>query len=590
MITKPRRRLRLTGRTLVNKCLIGFALSCAALCSPNAFAFVDGANRTLSQWGSFGEWTLANPSFSGNPFDVEASATFRHTASGTQITTQMYYAGDNEWKFRFTATLTGEWQLTTSAADADLDGWNGQVNVPNRANRNGFVGQSNNSWVHGATGEALLPNYVMYAGPHYFRTNTALIDADINRFLDTHGFTGFHIPVYCRWFDINTARCSEVSNSDPDMATFAALETIIERVYARGGVVHIWAWGDSGRQQNVRSLNSQGGINGTADRRLQRYLAARLGPLPGWTMGYGYDLFEWVNGNQLTQWHDRMQDLFGWRHMLGARSNTNSFGQLSEAMDYSSYETFEPTYDLYRTSFTQRASKPSFSEDRFRFRGNDQRSKDYTFDQMRLGMWDSVLAGGVANIWGNLTLDNGVTYDEGINEAIRPSNSFPNAAALRTFATFFENRFEAGMVPCNGDADGLCQRLPNNSARTVFARSTSNIDLDLRSMTGSINIRAVDTERAYSEVDMGNFSASNVTVNLPYNSDWALAIGWESSTTAAPPPPTPTPPPPPTPTPPPPTPTPPPAPTPTPTPPPSVDTIAPQRVENISISGLESDQ
>ena len=577
MITKQQRRPRQAAWAVIRNGLIAAALSCASLYTAHAFAFVDGPNRTLSQWGSFGEWTLANPSFSGNPFDVEATATFSHNATGTQITTEMFYAGNNQWKFRFTATLQGNWQLTTSAADADLNGWTGQVNVPSRANRNGFVGQSNNAWIHGATGDALLPNYVMYAGPHFFRTNTALIDADINRFLVNHGFTGFHIPVYCRWFDINTDRCPEVSNADPDMATFAALETMIARVYERGGVVHLWAWGDSSRQQNPTSLNSQGGINGTADRRLQRYLAARLGPLPGWTMGYGYDLFEWVNGSQLTVWRNRMQSLFGWRHLLGARSNTNQFDQLSEAMDYSSYETFEPTYDLYRTSFTQRPTEPSFSEDRFRFRGNDQRSKDYTFDQMRLGMWDSVLAGGVANIWGNLTLDDGFTYDEGINEAIRPSNSFPNATALRTFATFFENRFEVGMVPCNEDANGLCQRLPNNSARTVFARATSNINLNLSSMTGSIRIRAVDTARAYSEVDMGSFSATNVTVNLPYNSDWALAIGWDSATSAPPPAPNPTPPPPP-------------EPTPEPVPPPAVDTIAPQRIENVSVTGLGSDQ
>ena len=567
-------RISVTGlsRNLQSRLLV-LVLCCASAWAPQALAFVDGSDRTLSRWGSFGEWTLSNPSFSGNPFDLIASATFTHGATGTSITTGMFYAGNNQWKFRFTPTLTGTWQLNTNAADSDLNGWSGQVTVPNTASRNGFVSQSNNSWIHSATGEAFLPNYVMYAGPHFFRTNTALIDGDINRFMVNHGFAGFHVPVYCRWFDINTARCSEVSNTDPDMNTFAALETMIRRVYERGGVVHLWAWGDSGRQQNPTSLNSQGGINGVADQRLQRYIAARLGPLPGWTMGYGYDLFEWVNGSQLTSWRNRMQSLMGWRHLLGARADTNQFNQLSEAMDYASYETFEPTYDLYRTSFTVRPTKPSFSEDRFRFRGNDQRAKDYTFDQMRLGMWDSALAGGVANIWGNLVLSDGVTYDEGINEAIRPSNSFPNASALRTFATFFENRFAVGMIPCNADADGLCQRLPNNSARTVFARSTSRIALNLSSMTGPISIRAVDTTRTYSEIDMGSFNATSVTVNLPYTADWALAIGWDSASTPTPPAPTPPAPTPPAPTPP--------APTPS--------NPAPERIENVSVSGLDSD-
>ena len=137
---------------------------------------------------------------------------------------------------------------------------------------------------------------------------------------------------------------------------------------------------------------------------------------------------------------------------------------------------------------------------------------------------------------------------------------------MRIFATFFENRFAVGMVPCNTEADGVCQRLPNNTARTVFTRNTSNINLNLSSLNGPVAIRAVDTQRAYSEVAMGTFDATNVTVNLPYNSDWALSIGWETSASTAPP-----------------------APAPGPTPaPPANDTVAPEQVENLGVSGLES--
>ena len=166
----------------------------------------------------------------------------------------------------------------------------------------------------------------MYAGPHYFRSNIGLIRSDISRYLTTHGFTGLHVPVYCRWFDINQASCANVANSNPDLDTFNALETLIREVYYAGGTVHLWAWGDSGRQQNPTLLSSEGGINGPADLRLQRYIAGRLGPLPGWTMGYGYDLFEWVGGGELSFWRNHMHNLMGWAHLLGARGSTNSFG------------------------------------------------------------------------------------------------------------------------------------------------------------------------------------------------------------------------------------------------------------------------
>lgn len=148
----------------------------------------------------------------------------------------------------------------------------------------------------------------MVSGPHNYYNNPGRIDAEIQTFLVQHGFNGFHTPVYCRWLNIEQTSCSQ-NNADPDPRTFEALESLITRVYNAGGVVHIWVWSDNSNGGNPNSL--PGGINGEVDRRLQRYIAARLGPIPGWTMGYGFDLWEWTNGNQLTTWHDYMQTHFG---------------------------------------------------------------------------------------------------------------------------------------------------------------------------------------------------------------------------------------------------------------------------------------
>lgn len=503
------------------------------LISLNASAFTDGADRTVSRFGEYAEWTLTNSSFGGNPYDVQANAVFVHDNSGERRTTPMFYAGANQWKFRFTGTRTGRWSLTTVSNDPELNGASGSVNVIGNSPYKGFVQATGGQWTRSATGEAFVPQYVMYAAPHYFRTNTALINADIDRYLKGFGFTGFHIPVYCRWFDINEQRCSDVGDANPDPATFDALEAIIQRVYQSGETVHLWAWGDSGRQQNLTQLSGgEGGINGPADLRLQRYIAARLGPLPGWTMGYGYDLFEWVGGGELTFWRNNMNNLMGWSHLLGARGSTNSFAQPSEAMDFASYETHRPTYSAYRLSVSQRPNKPAFSEDRFRFRGNGQRAKDYTLDEMRLGMWHSAIAGGVANIWGNSTAADGVTYDEGINEALRPSNSFSNADALRTYRFFVDRYYELGMINCDQEADAPCQRRANNSARNLFKENANNIQVDLSGHTGARSVTAVDTRRAWAPVSLGNVDAGNVQISLPYVSDWAVSIGGDSAAAA----------------------------------------------------------
>lgn len=556
---------RLAARILAT--LLSLGSLAGVLGAPAALAFIDGADRTVSRLGEFAQWTLSNPSFGGNPYDLQANATFVHSASGEVRSTPMFFAGGNQWRFRFTATRLGTWTFSTVSNDADLNGFSGSVTVSGNSPYKGFVQANSANWTRSANGQAYVPQHVMYAGPHYFRTDASLIQNDINRFLaNGHGFTGLHVPVYCRWFDINQPRCTDVADSNPDPATFDALEALITRVYYAGGTVHLWAWGDTGRQQNPTQLRTEAGVNGPADLRLQRYIAARLGPIPGWTMGYGYDLFEWVGGGELTFWRNNMHNLMGWSHLLGARGGTNSFAQPSEAMDYASYETHRPTYSTYRLSASQRPNKPAFSEDRFRFRGNSQRSKDYSFDEMRRGMWHSALAGGVANIWGNLTSD-GSTYDTLINEGVRPSSSFPNADELRTYRTFMDNYFQAGMQNCDGEADAACQRNSNNSARHLYKQDTNSISVDLSAHTGSRAVTAVDTRRAWAPVGLSEAAGGNVQISLPYVSDWAVNIGGSGSV-------------------PPPTTTPPPAPEPPPTPPPVgpvLDTVPPGTVRSLRV-------
>jgi len=48
------------------------------------------------------------------------------------------------------------------------------------------------------------------------------------------------------------------------------------------GAHPLWAWGDEQRRMTPKRW----GINGKVDRRLQRYICARLGPLPGWSIAF----------------------------------------------------------------------------------------------------------------------------------------------------------------------------------------------------------------------------------------------------------------------------------------------------------------
>ena len=79
-----------------------------------ASSIISGAELTEkagTQWGPTIEWTVENPSWQGNAFDVVAKVRFVHQSSGQTRTTEMFYAGGTQWTFRFTGTRTGRWSF-----------------------------------------------------------------------------------------------------------------------------------------------------------------------------------------------------------------------------------------------------------------------------------------------------------------------------------------------------------------------------------------------------------------------------------------------------------------------------------------------
>lgn len=113
-----------------------------------------------------------------------------------------------------------------------------------------------------------------------------------------------------------------------------------------------------------------GGAMNDADRRNLRYLAARLGPIPGWSMGYGYDTenLRTVSGAQLDQWKAYLKEHLGWDHFIGTRVGFDEGGPKGGPKppldknrnapigdeycswlggDYLGYTSYRPLYDRY---------------------------------------------------------------------------------------------------------------------------------------------------------------------------------------------------------------------------------------------------
>ncbi len=486
-------------------------------------------DRTGTQWSPYLEWSMKNPTYSGNPYDLIATAAFVHSTSGKSHTTEMFYDGDNTWKFRFTGTQTGKWTFITSSSDGDLNGHSGTVIIkPNlNTNMHGFVTKFGNKWGWQGTNEAFVPQLVMYKDPNKYYNQPDMVDADIQTFLVEHGFNGFHTQVWNRWFHIDNERNNYSTVSNPDPRTFEALELLITKTHSAGGLVHIWMWGAA--LPSDRHTGPKGGVNGVIEKRLQRYIAARLGPIPGWTIGYGYDLDKWVTAAQLKEWRDYFHDHFGWAHFVGGRAGGPNSGldhseyiAWNASLDFSSYEHHRPSYEVYVAAMRAVPGQPAFSEDRFRIRlGSPFGNKDYTAGSTRRGLWHSTLAGGVANIWGNM-----VDPDTGKNAYINgPSFPYPNPELIKTYAKFFKNRFMQDMERDENITDGLSLKCSTNTHYIFYKDSTDTIQMDLSGMNGAQPAVAVDTRKNYTEINLGLLRPANKTWTAPYSSDWAIAVG-----------------------------------------------------------------
>ncbi len=511
-----------------------FTACIVAVCvfSPVSSMAADLGTMQGTQWSPYLQWTLANPNWNGNAFDVQATVEFTHKASGEKRRTEMFFVGGKSWAFRFTGTKLGVWSFTTSSEDEDLRGHTGKVMIaPNpRADAHGFLKKFGGKWGWQGTENVFVPQLDMWDyitgsnSPHVFYDKPEPVNRAIEQSILDHGFNGFNVPVIGgRWFDLDAASDRvEAKMTEPDLRTFEALELLITKTHEAGGLVHIWPWGDHSRSQTPKSLT--GGIGGAIDQRLQRYIAARLGPLPGWGMGYGFDLDEWVNASQVKAWRDSMHRHMGWKHFLGGRPvgpnrGTDHTGNAAwnKGLDYSSYEHHRPTYEVYVAALQALPGQPVMSEDRFRIRTGRYPEKDYSEELTRRGLYDSTMAGGVANIWG--------THPD-----LSPGGVFRNKDQIKTYSIFFHDkgRFLADMAPANELSDDANTRilLSAGSQRLVLYRENADaMHVDLSTMPGPQPAVAVDTRKAYAEIQLGDLHAKAQTIKLPTTSDWVVAVG-----------------------------------------------------------------
>ena len=553
------------GKCRFNVCLTScLVLTSAAGLFGNGVRAEDLGNRSTRMWECV-EFTLTNPTWSGNPFDLVATATFTH-AGETRIT-EMFYAGSDTWKFRCTGTRIGVWKVSTSCSDADLNGHTGSVSVTPRANssRKGFLTHVGNKYAIMEEDIDHLKGYVYQVfmnqqdyeqqHKHFSRilghpSRSDLI-ADYWNNTRENGFNIYFFAVFYSWFRMGALSINDFSGSadpdldQPDLALFDTLESAIKYAHRRGGRTHIWAWGDNDRKQTPNYLGDR--FRGQRHRRLIRYIAARLGPLPGWSMNFGFDTVEMPHAEADTAWWaDQMNRTMGWPHILTSRGWENdSFGSNSYAgfggnpYDLETSDKGPADYQEIRKHMETHKSKHSIYEERHTYNRwkcwpHPVRNPDRLNETgCRRLIWWEAMAGGMGGFFGH--------FSERFN-AYGPFN--PNGPcgyhpdslkqAFRTFREFWKDgRLKLSMAPDNSrvsGATGYCLVAVNGKHFVFFVEDADSVTIDLKGMSGSQPVVLVDAKAGYDEIDKGSLRAGVHTIRLGPTSDWALAVGKFSAT------------------------------------------------------------
>jgi len=468
------------------------------------------------------EWEEDVDIYLENPFDIEAEVTFTHQESGEERRTFMYYKGADTWGFRFTGTRVGEWRYRTSSEEGDLDGLDGVIYVAENPDPDakGFLTHVGNQFAiqTGSNGELSAHVFTVYMNlmdekpelePSIYRGRRYIFEELLTE-AEEQGFNTVFMPINHSWLQLGAATSADHTSTEPDLETFALLDRLLEIARSRNMRIHFWMWGDE--SSGLTPTDLSGGINGEVDTRLQRYIAARLGAVPGWSMTYGYNLLSWVTEFQVNQWAQTINDRSFWPHMLFARGYAS--GQLT-GRSYSSTDAPVRTsyggplsYDEIVEDFNSDTTRPHFYERRFTYESTLGEGT-WTMDTTRRTLWWTMMAGGVGSFWGYRAEGPG---------------PYPNPEQLATFHRFWEDRYTLGMRRVNNLTNGYGIASESGDTLIFYGDETSSFNLNLDGVGRQFNLIAVDTRLEYAELDQGVIEPVNQTWEAPYASDWALVL------------------------------------------------------------------
>lgn len=293
-----------------------------------------GAEETPQQW-KVSELRFQNETLSDNPVDTPFSATFTSEA-GHSITVPGFYDGDQTYCVRFTPSMSGQWNYTTTSTTDELNNQSGKLTVSPATDqlRGGIeLDPNNDRQFQFQNGDRYFP--IAFECDWLFALDGENAD-DIpktRKFVDTLAENGFNQVVLNVFaYDVKWAKDDRLDakyeygspkvypfagdNESPDHSKlnieyFQRLDRVIEYLDQKGIAAHlmVYVWN---KRVNWPEANS------AADNRYFDYVVRRYQAYPNliWdiskeALGYGHNDVKYIHGRI-----ERLRDLDAYKRLI----------------------------------------------------------------------------------------------------------------------------------------------------------------------------------------------------------------------------------------------------------------------------------
>ena len=464
--------------------------------------------------------SLANASYSGNPFELEVEATFTHTSTGTQITLPGYYAGSDTWKIGFMPTKTGEWTWITSSGDTDLDNKTGSLTCAASGNRGLLKADA----VHKRKWRYEDGSFVV---PLAFRFDLFHEDGTLERFTEIADFLATDVKGHMLEFTFRNEVFSDWQAHQFDLGLWDRLEQRMEILAARGLGIHFMFYADDAEKPKWSAKSA-------TEKLLIRYTVARLAGYPVLFINTGIDIAEYRSQNEIDWLGQQVLALDPYVHPISSRRGGGSGNIVMSGENYMSRgDRLAKIRDI--TEYFESSSVPVSMDDAWSENSPEaeSRGKDFTEHDIRRAIWKCVMAGGAgALIRGSVMYNADTWFRMADFEQDLESEQF-----LRLVNPFVTNKLGnlfADMVPESSlVSNGYALADPARAKILYFlmgkndrydSANGGSVTLKLGGLAATYDALWFDP-RTGNETNIGAFAGgTNHVVDPPTTDDWILLL------------------------------------------------------------------